>query len=173
MTNWIFERKNELENPQQAAPVQQQQQQQQKEQVIDIQEESMDVAPRIAKPERENRIFTKAIGSVIGHVTRNERSFSSQRQTHRSRSRSRSPERQSSRREPDRYSSRSEDRHSYRRQDDRSPRHGQDRHRSGDIFSRLGNSTSSTSRAEGNLQVSKCFFYAFYLSFFLLFAYDR
>jgi hypothetical protein len=110
----------------------------------------MDVTPRVAKPERENRMFSKAIGSVIGHVNRPE--TSSQPRRH-ERSRSRSPVRSSSRHETDRYASRHEDRSSSRRDDHRSSRHDDDRNRSGNIFSRLGNSANSSSRREGKAYI--------------------
>lgn len=143
LTQWIFERKSELENMPTAAD---QSQPQQVEQTTE-KDEDMDIAPRIAKPDRENRMFSKAIGSVIGHVNRNERS-SQPRRNERSRSRSRSPVRHSSRYEHERQSSRYEDR--------RSGRYEEDRNNSGSITSRIGNSNTN-SRADGKTKRKRLF----------------
>ncbi|GAA5804250.1 hypothetical protein HPULCUR_009737 [Helicostylum pulchrum] len=150
LTQWIFERKSELENM--PAATDQSQPQQQVEQTTE-KDEDMDMAPRIAKPDRENRIFSKAIGSVIGHVNRNERSSQPRRsERSRTRSRSRSPVRRSSRspvrhssRSPARQSSRYEhERQSSRYEDRRSGRYEEDRNKSGSILSRLGNSNTNS-----------------------------
>ncbi|KAI8061217.1 hypothetical protein BDF21DRAFT_134883 [Thamnidium elegans] len=146
LTQWIFERKSELENMSTVADQSQPQQVEQTEE----KDEDMDIAPRTAKPDRENRMFSKAIGSVIGHVNRNERSSQPRRNEHprtRSHSRSRSPVRQSSR-SPVRQSSRYEhERQSSRYEDRRSGRYEEDHNKSSSILSRLGNSNTN-SRAD-------------------------
>lgn len=170
LTTWFFERKAELENPKQHQQIQEQQQQMQaqqqelQEQQRQIQEqqqqvqqeqaqqqqqqqpedENMDITPRTAKADRQNRMFTKAIGSVIGNHEKPSRARSPPPPRRSSRSRSRSPTRQSSRYSSDRHGSRREDRHFSRRQDDR---HEEDRGRSGNIFSRLGGSSSQSNKS--------------------------
>lgn len=101
----------------------------------------MDDKSKVVKTDRENRMFSKAIGSVIGHVKRNERP-SQYRRNERSRTRSRSPTRPSVRDEKDRYSSR----HEHRRSSKQEERNG-----SNNILSRLGNSNKS-SGSEGKIK---------------------
>lgn len=157
MTTWFFERKAELENPTQHQQIQEQQQQMQaqqqepQEQQRHIQEqqqqpedESMDITPRTARADRQNRMFTKAIGSVIGNHEKPSRARSPPPPRRSSRSRSRSPTRQSSRYSSDRHDSRREERRFSRRQDDR---HEEDRGRSGNIFSRLGGSSAQSNKS--------------------------
>jgi hypothetical protein len=153
LTTWFFERKNELEN-QCSEPVNQepeQQQQQQQQQQREQKDESMEANPRAGRADRDNRMFSKAIGSVITSQNKPERSSLPRCS---SRSRSRSPVRQTSRYESDRHSSRHDD----RRQEDRYPRRRDDRYnskadedrgRSTPIFSRLGHSATQQSRDQG------------------------
>lgn len=99
----------------------------------------MDITPKSVRPDRDNRIFSKAIGSVIGHGNRPERSYRTRSRSPVRRS-SRSPIRQSSRYEQDRYSSRHDDHSSSRHDDNRSK---------SSIFSRIGHSNSNATKEEG------------------------
>lgn len=174
LTSWFFQRKAELENPVQA-PVQHQQIQEQQHQIQaqqqelqaqqqQIQEqqqqvqqqpedENMDIAPKTARADRQNRMFTKAIGSVIGNYEKPEGARSPPPPPPRrsSRSRSRSPARQTSRYSSDRQTSRRDDRFSRRQDDRRGDRHEEDRGRSNNIFSRLGGSSvQNNNKSEGD-----------------------
>lgn len=149
MTQWIFERKRQLETSQHAAPVEQQEQQGEGQQQQQAQEvESMDITPKSVRPDRDNRIFSKAIGSVIGHVNRPERSYQ-QGLNERSRTRSRSPARRSSRSPPRQSSRYEQDRYSSRHDDRRPTRHEDDRNKSNSIFSRVGHSNTNNAKREG------------------------
>lgn len=160
LTSWFFQRKAELENPVQA-PVQHQQIQEQqhqiqaKQQELQAQQQSedekMDIAPKTARADRQNRMFTKAIGSVIGNHEKPERARSPPPPRRSSRSRSRSPIRQTSRYSSDRQTSRRDDRFSRRQDDGRGDRHEEDRSRSNNIFSRLGGSSAqNNNKSEGD-----------------------
>ncbi|KAG2211817.1 hypothetical protein INT47_004503 [Mucor saturninus] len=147
LTQWIFERKKQLEDSQSTVPIGQQQQHEEPQQreeghQLTQESESMDITPKLARHDRDNRMFSKAIGSVIGHGNRSERSYHQGHSEH-SRARSRSPVRRSSR-SPGRDSSRYEqDRYSSRHDDQRPSRQEDDRNKAS-IFSRVGRSSTST-----------------------------
>ncbi|KAI8993350.1 hypothetical protein BDB01DRAFT_832177 [Pilobolus umbonatus] len=88
LTLWIYARKEELEHPQPEI----------------IQEtEKMDITPKVIRPNRDNRIFTQAIGEVMNndrHPVENKptsHSLPQRNKSPRSRSRSRSPSRNTQR----------------------------------------------------------------------------
>lgn len=109
-------------------------------------DERMDITPKSVRPDRDNRMFSKAIGSVIGHGKRVERTYQ-QAYRERSRTRSRSPVRRSSR-SPGRHSRYEQDRYSFRHDDHRSSRHENDRNKPS-IFSRVGPSSTTIVDREG------------------------
>ncbi|KAI7871685.1 hypothetical protein BDF14DRAFT_1740230 [Spinellus fusiger] len=108
LTEWIFRRVEELKSPQETEPT------------------PMEIVPQIARPDRHNRIFAQAMGSVGAASGRSEAGHSS------------SP--QASRRQMDRFRSNSRSR-SRSRSPIRHRRREEPSHRDENVFSRLGDTS--------------------------------